>query len=161
MFSLPQFRGISPCVAPPFNPSILNRSRLGVETTAVPRSINPVDRLVGKNVSIFRKAKGLSQTALGDEVGVTFQQIQKYEKGINRIGPSRLQKIAEVLDVPISQLFDASGEAEVSISGPVVTELLADNYAVDMLKAFARISNKGTRRSLVHLANAIAEAEGS
>jgi len=75
------------------------------------KRVGPIDELVGRNIRIFRKAKGLSQARLGSTVGVTFQQIQKYEKGANRIGPSRLAKIATALEVPISRLFDTSASS--------------------------------------------------
>src|SRR5258708_12298781 len=75
------------------------------------KRIEPVDKLVGQNIRIFRTAKGISQTELGNSVGVTFQQIQKYEKGANRVGSSRLAKIAVVLQVPVSHFFDNSASA--------------------------------------------------
>lgn len=61
-----------------------------------------VDALVGKNVRIIRQDQGISQTALAREIGVTFQQVQKYESGVNRVGAGRLHKIASVFGVPIS-----------------------------------------------------------
>ena len=122
------------------------------------KRIEPVDRFVGKNIRIFRTAKGISQTVLGDAVGVTFQQIQKYENGMNRVGSSRLAKIAAVLEVPISRFFDNSvTAADGPVAGPVVTDLLASPYAVQMLKAFASLPNDGMRRSLVVLARTISE----
>ena len=122
------------------------------------KRIEAVDRLVGKNIRIFRTAKGISQTVLGDAVGVTFQQIQKYENGMNRVGSSRLAKIATVLEVPISRFFDNSVTAsDGPVAGPVVTDLLSSPYAVQMLKAFATLPNDGMRRSLVSLARTISE----
>src|SRR5271165_4363752 len=89
------------------------------------KRIEPVDKLVGQNIRIFRNAKGISQTELGNAVGVTFQQIQKYENGVNRVSSSRLAKIAKVLSTPISSLFDNSAKsAEGLVSGPIVTDLL-------------------------------------
>lgn len=123
------------------------------------KRIEPVDRLVGSNIRIFRTAKGMSQTALGDSLGVTFQQIQKYEKGVNRVGSSRLQKIAEVLDVPVNRLFDnAITHLEKPVPNQVVTDLLALPYSVQLLKAFARLPNDRLRRTLAHLAESIAES---
>ncbi len=122
------------------------------------KRIEPVDRLVGSNIRIFRTAKGLSQTALGDSLGVTFQQVQKYEKGVNRVGSSRLQKIAEVLGVPVNRLFDnAINDIEKPVSNEVVTDLLALPYSVQLLKAFAKLPNDRLRRTLAHLTESIAE----
>src|SRR5579871_6767012 len=86
------------------------------EQIEMAKRIEPVDKLVGQNIRIFRTAKGISQTELGNSVGVTFQQIQKYEKGANRVGSSRLAKIGAVLKVPISAFFDNSAA---SADGPV------------------------------------------
>jgi len=122
------------------------------------KRVEPVDRLVGQNIRIFRTAKGISQTVLGNSVGVTFQQIQKYENGANRVGSSRLARIAGVLGVPISRFFDNSATAaDGPVAGPVVTDLLTSPYAVQMLKAFASLPNDRMRRSLVVLAETISE----
>ena len=66
---------------------------------------DPVDVEVGHRIRIERLSRGLSQTALANQLGVTFQQVQKYEKGVNRVGAGRLTKIAEVLGVPVSTFF--------------------------------------------------------
>ncbi len=122
------------------------------------KRVEPVDKLVGQNIRIFRTAKGISQTELGNAVGVTVQQIQKYENGANRVGSSRLFKIAEVLEVPIGRFFDnAATASDGSAAGPVVTDLLNSPYAVQMLKAFARLPSDSMRRSLVVLAERISE----
>src|SRR3981081_2626558 len=97
------------------------------------KRIEPVDKLVGQNIRIFRMAKGISQTELGNSVGVTFQQIQKYEKGANRVGSSRLAKIAAILKVPISHFFDNSASGgDGPVSGAVGAHLLICTYAVNM-----------------------------
>ena len=102
--------------------------------------IDSVDKLVGQNIRIFRTAKGISQTELGSAVGVTVQQIQKYENGVNRVGSSRLFKIAQALEIPIGRFFDnAATASDAPVAGPVVTDLLNSPYAVQMLKAFARL----------------------
>jgi transcriptional regulator with XRE-family HTH domain len=123
------------------------------------KKIEPVDKLVGQNIRIFRMAKGISQTELGNSVGVTFQQIQKYEKGANRVGSSRLAKIAVILKAPISCFFDNSASgSDGPVAGPVVTDLLISPYAVQMLKAFAKLPNDKLRRSLVVLTESIAKS---
>lgn len=83
---------------------------------------HPVDVTVGNRVREMRIRKGLSQQALGEQVGVSFQQIQKYERGTNRMGSSRLVQIADVLDVPVSSFFDGLGKAgdvDVAEGGPL------------------------------------------
>ena len=120
---------------------------------------DPVDILVGKNIRFFRKAKGFSQSQMGSELGVTFQQVQKYENGHNRVGSSRLARISKVLDVPISKLFtgaatDAKGNADAR-----VTELLHKPHALRMLKALADLPDDKTRLAIIALMEGIAEAK--
>jgi transcriptional regulator with XRE-family HTH domain len=74
------------------------------------KSNNPIDSLVGARIRLLRKRRKMSQEQLGKAIGVTFQQIQKYENGKNRVGASRLHRVAIALDVPITELFDGSGE---------------------------------------------------
>ncbi len=123
----------------------------------MPRIINSIDKQVGQNIRIFREAKGLSQTKLGDAIGVTFQQIQKYEKGTNRIGAGRLVQIAEVLGLPIARIFDSVASiVGTRQGGPVVTDLLSAPYAVDMLQAFSKVPSNSVKRSLVALTQSVA-----
>jgi transcriptional regulator with XRE-family HTH domain len=74
------------------------------------RKSDPLDAMVGAKVRVFRINRGISQTALAEQLGVTFQQVQKYEKGANRIGASRLSQIATALDISIAELFEPSRE---------------------------------------------------
>ena len=74
----------------------------------MPRTPHEVDRIVGRNIRIYRLAKGLSQTQLADQLGLTFQQVQKYEKGKNRVGAGRLFEISQILDVPLPSMFEGS-----------------------------------------------------
>ncbi len=116
------------------------------------KSPDPIDKLVGQNIRIFRKARGVSQTVLANHLGVTFQQVQKYENGLNRVGSGRLAKIAKVFDVPIDRFFhnrttDTEGKGEADI----VTELLGSPYALQMLKALKNIPDNKLRLSLVRL----------
>jgi len=118
------------------------------------RSPRPVDVVVGQNVRIGRLQKGLSQTELGARIGVTFQQIQKYEKGANRIGASRLQQIADVLRVPIPTLFDGAPTAYHSCQRSV-QGLLAKPLALRLLLAFDKINDEAARLAVVHLVESI------
>ncbi|KAB0682851.1 helix-turn-helix domain-containing protein [Aureimonas leprariae] len=127
---------------------------------------NPVDVHVGSRVRLRRTMLGMSQERLGEALGITFQQIQKYEKGLNRIGASRLQKICEVLNVPISFFFEDAPNVEGTGEG--FRESAGPNYVVDFLsspeglqlnRAFVRISDPKVRRRLIDLVRALADAE--
>lgn len=123
---------------------------------------DPTDKFVGQNIRLFRKAKGLSQTQLGEAIGVTFQQVQKYENGFNRVGSSRLARIATALEVPVQSFFDGI-LPEQDRPGPAesVGDMLGTPYALDMLKALSHISNPKVRRALVALAESIATQKNS
>ena len=118
-----------------------------------PKEATEVDQTVGARITAMRKAKGLSQADLGVAVGVTFQQIQKYEKGINRVGASRLQQIAKCLDVPVSTLFEDNAEMA---KQPGDLLLLGTHGAVTLLKAFAEIENNELRRNVLAIVRDIA-----
>jgi transcriptional regulator with XRE-family HTH domain len=112
-----------------------------------------VDTAVGRNVRIWRMAKGLTQAQLADRVGVTFQQLQKYEIGGNRIPTGRLVKLAGILDVPISALFEGTNGAEPPRS---LLALIADSRSFRLAHAFAGIKNNAMRLSVVNLVEKIA-----
>jgi transcriptional regulator with XRE-family HTH domain len=127
---------------------------------------NPIDIHVGSRIRLRRTMLGMSQEKLGESLGITFQQIQKYEKGTNRVGASRLQNISSILNVPVAFFFeDAPGEG----GGSGLAEPSSSNYVVDFLssseglqlnRAFVRISDPKVRRKLVDLVKALAaEAE--
>jgi transcriptional regulator with XRE-family HTH domain len=101
---------------------------------------------------------GMSQERLGELLGLTFQQVQKYEKGSNRIGASRLFEIARVLDVSIQYFFEGfEGAASVlSAEGCTVTSMLQSKEGVDLSRAFARITQSSQRRAIVALVEALA-----
>ncbi|WP_068084747.1 helix-turn-helix domain-containing protein [Polycladidibacter stylochi] len=124
---------------------------------------NPIDIHVGSRVRLRRMMLGMSQEKLGESLGITFQQIQKYEKGTNRIGASRLQHIATILKVPVAFFFeDAPGSPE-SVQG--VSDNPQTSYVVDFLsssdglalnKAFVRIEDPKVRKKVVELVRSIA-----
>jgi transcriptional regulator with XRE-family HTH domain len=125
---------------------------------------NPIDVHVGSRIRFRRNMLGMSQEKLGESLGITFQQIQKYEKGTNRVGASRLQAIASILDVPVSFFFDdapggqpgaAPGLAEESPTSFVV-DFLNSAEGIQLNRAFARISNPVVRRKMIDLVKAIA-----
>ena len=128
---------------------------------------HPVDLHVGGRLKQIRGLRGLSQTNLADAVGLTFQQIQKYEKGTNRVGASRIQQIAEILQVPVSFLFEGGPSG---VPGPegfsegaspsYVSDFLATSEGLALTKAFTRITDSKMRRSIVDLVEQIAAREG-
>lgn len=122
---------------------------------------NPIDIHVGGRVRLRRMMLGMSQEKLGEQLGITFQQIQKYEKGTNRIGASRLQNIAAVLSVPVGFFFDgAPGPGEIaapdSKSGSYVVDFLSSSEGLQLNRAFVRISDARVRRRVVDLVRALA-----
>ena len=115
---------------------------------------NPIDVHVGSRVRLRRNMLGLSQEKLGEAIGLTFQQVQKYERGANRVGASRLHELSRVLDVPVSFFFgatDAGSEDTRAILG-----FLDTSYSLRLLRAFSRIPPGGIQRAVVELVESIA-----
>lgn len=132
------------------------------------KSPNPIDKHVGSRVRMRRVLIGMSQERLGDALGLTFQQVQKYEKGTNRIGASRLQQISRILGMPVEFFFEGAptGEQEPVSVGfndvadtPYVADFLSTNEGVQLNRAFLRIKDPKMRRRVVDLVNAIAGEE--
>jgi len=115
---------------------------------------SPIDVAVGRNVRIWRMARGMSQAQLASRLDVTFQQLQKYEVGANRIGTGRLVKVAAVLRIPIATLFDGA-DTDPSRS---LLALVSDARAFRLAQAFAAIDNSTLRLSVVYLVEKIALA---
>jgi DNA-binding XRE family transcriptional regulator len=116
---------------------------------------NPVDVYVGQRVRMRRIEIRMSQEFLGEQIGLTFQQIQKYEKGTNRIGASRIQQIGKVLKVPASFFFDGApggweGEAS-SQTSPALLEVLGTREGQILINSFVRVTDAEIRRSFVCL----------
>ncbi len=109
---------------------------------------------------------GMTQMGLGDAVGLTFQQIQKYEKGTNRISASRMQQFARVLDVPMSFFFEGAPEAQVTgnrkgstkgfVTPAYVTNFLISREGQDIIKAFSQINDRKLQRKIIDLAKELA-----
>ena len=124
---------------------------------------NPTDKHVGSRVRMRRMMLSMSQEKLGDALGLTFQQVQKYEKGTNRIGASRLQQISHILQVPVSFFFEGApnpGEQsqglEEAPSPAYVADFLATSDGLALTKAFMRIDDAKLRRRIVDLVEQIA-----
>jgi transcriptional regulator with XRE-family HTH domain len=128
---------------------------------------NPIDKHVGARLRMQRMLIGMSQEKLGDALGITFQQIQKYEKGANRIGASRLQELARILNVPPAFFFEdappgaapAAGFAEPNTSSYLV-DFLSTSEGLQLNKAFALIRDSRVRRSILDLVASLARHSG-
>ena len=125
---------------------------------AAKKAPNPIDKHVGSRVRMRRMMLAMSQEKLGDALGLTFQQVQKYEKGTNRIGASRLQHIASIQQVSISFFFeDAPGQSSI-LDEPCdyVSGFLATSEGLALTNAYIHIKNAKLRRSIVALVKQIA-----
>ncbi len=119
----------------------------------------PTDQYVGSRVRARRMTLGMSQEKLGDALGLTFQQVQKYEKGTNRIGASRLHHIAHILQVPIESLFEGAPGQKFAGDGPsldYVSDFTSSTEGRALIKAFSHL-NRDLRRRLVNLVEEIAD----
>jgi transcriptional regulator with XRE-family HTH domain len=127
------------------------------------KPLNSIDKHVGSRVRMRRLMLGMSQSKLGDELGITFQQVQKYEKGTNRMGASRLQHISDILQVPVPFFFEGAphvpgqttGNGAAPPSPAYVTEFLASSDGLALTKAFMRIKKRELRRGIVALVEGI------
>jgi len=127
---------------------------------------NPTDELVGQHIKAYRLKSGLSQTELAEKLGITFQQIQKYEKGINRVGAGRLFEIARMLGIAIEDLFPKpdSTQAEMPDSAQRfsdITSLVTSIETLRLVQSFARITDPKKRKRIVALIQEVAETESS
>jgi transcriptional regulator with XRE-family HTH domain len=127
---------------------------------------NPVDKHVGGRVRMRRMMVGMSQEKLGDALGLTFQQVQKYEKGTNRIGASRLQQISQILQAPVAFFFEgapiAASETDATNGAQpssYVSDFLSTSDGLALTKSFTRIKDAKLRRRIVELVQQIAGEE--
>ena len=130
------------------------------------RAPDAIDIYVGGRIRMRRLMLKMSQTRLADQLGVTFQQVQKYEKGMNRVGASRLQTIATVLGVPPSFFFHQEGDDSVTTAGigsfgglSDVTQFLQSREGVALNQSFQKISDTKIRQKIVALVKAMAEMD--
>jgi transcriptional regulator with XRE-family HTH domain len=139
------------------------------EAMAPRKQPNPIDVHVGSRLKLRRTMMGMTQEKLGDALGVTFQQVQKYEKGANRIGASRLQEISRILDVPVSFFFEDAKQAIEPQVGRMEFGFAEEVSAFDvprgssseahaLAKAFTRISDARIRRRVIDLVETLADA---
>jgi transcriptional regulator with XRE-family HTH domain len=115
----------------------------------------PLDKVIGRRMRARRLQLGLSQQALGDALGVSYQQVQKYEQGVSRIGAGRLQQLAEILDVPVSVFFDEKRGG--SQDGDAVFAVLNTRYSFRLVTAFAKMRDRRIQQCVVHLVEQVAD----
>ena len=121
----------------------------------MPKRKTSHDREIGRRIRVRRQELGLSQTELGNALQVSFQQVQKYEKGTNRISAGRLQELGQVLNVPVTFFFeDLAG----STGGSKISEMLESVYAIRLLKAFTKIGDRNVQRTAVELIEAMTDS---
>lgn len=130
---------------------------------------NPIDVHVGARIRVRRSLLGLSQESLGEAIGLTFQQIQKYEQGANRIGAGRLYRFSRILGVPVQYFFDDLPSGLESVEGQVAQGLrdtkrkpaprdpLTKRETLELVRAYYRISDPSIRRTLCDLVKACAD----
>lgn len=131
------------------------------------RRPNPIDVHVGSRVRLRRMLLGISQEKLGERLGLTFQQVQKYEKGVNRIGASRLFDLSTVLGVPIAFFYEdapasearvqpTAGFAEAAPADSNILEFLSTREGLELNRAFSRIQDPKARRAILELVRSLA-----
>jgi transcriptional regulator with XRE-family HTH domain len=133
----------------------------------MPRDVaHPIDKHVGAKLRLRRTTLGMSQSTLAEALGLTFQQVQKYENGANRIGAGRLQQIAHILEVPVESFFEGlphePGRRRVPTDAPdmqYVADYLATADGHELANAFMQIPNPKLRRSIVKLVEQLAATE--
>jgi transcriptional regulator with XRE-family HTH domain len=125
------------------------------------KQANPIDAQVGNRVRIRRMLIGMSQEKLGDLLGLTFQQVQKYEKGVNRIGAGRLYEVARILGVPIDFFYEGVGATagNATESGPPVMEFVSSGEGLQLSLAFMKIKDPKVRKRVLDLVKSLVEEE--
>src|SRR5579871_309796 len=129
------------------------------------KQANPVDVQVGNRVRIRRMLIGMSQERLGDLLGLTFQQVQKYEKGVNRIGAGRLFEVARILNVPIDFFYEGlnsvsqPGLGEPDVTAPPVMEFVSSGEGLQLSLAFMKIKDSKVRKRVLDLVKSLSQEE--
>lgn len=131
---------------------------------AIPRnrqtSRDPVDRQIGQRIRAFRVAQKISQAELGRRIGVSFQQVQKYESGSNRVRGSQIKELAAALDVSVAALFGASDEPGEKGFDAVLLEMMSRRYSARLLEAFFAVPTKREQRAILAMLEAMASKTG-
>jgi transcriptional regulator with XRE-family HTH domain len=137
-------------------------------TIAAKKAPNPTDKHVGRRVRMRRKMLAMSQEKLADALGLTFQQVQKYENGTNRMGASRLQQMSDILQVPVAFFFEGAPNASAphgsngsALSMVQIDDFVSNSDGLRLIGAFMRIDNAALRRRIVMLVQEIAGDDGN
>ncbi|MEH6527786.1 MAG: helix-turn-helix transcriptional regulator [Sneathiella sp.] len=127
---------------------------------------HPVDAHVGSRVRLRRTLLGLSQQKLGQNLGLTFQQIQKYERGTNRIGASRLYELSEILDVPLSFFFDEMPKESLALGGGLADpekafehQYMSKRETLELVRAYYKITDLEVRKRIFEVIKSVAHQE--
>jgi transcriptional regulator with XRE-family HTH domain len=127
------------------------------------KQANPIDAQVGNRLRLRRMMIGMSQERLGELLGLTFQQVQKYEKGVNRIGAGRLFEVARILGVPIQYFYESVSDQLASAPGfaerdsPPVIEFVSSGEGMQLSLAFMRIKDPKVRKRVLDLVKSLGE----
>ena len=136
-------------------------------TIAAKKAPHPTDKHVGARVRMGRKMLAMSQSQLADALGITYQQLQRNEKGINRIGASRLQQISHILQLPAAFFFEGTPKASTRDSKgrallmAQIDDFVSDSHGLRLMESFMRIGNAALRRRIVMLVREIAGDDGN
>jgi transcriptional regulator with XRE-family HTH domain len=138
-------------------------ARSSSEKRVPKKQANPIDIQVGNRVRIRRMLIGMSQERLGDLLGLTFQQVQKYEKGVNRIGAGRLFEVSRILNVPIDFFYEGLSAPQPGLSepenAPPVMEFVSSGEGLQLSLAFMKIKDAKVRKRVLDLVKSLAEEE--
>src|SRR5437016_12487453 len=135
--------------------------------TVAKKAPNPIDKHVGRRVRMRRKMLAMSQEKLGAALGLTFQQVQKYENGTNRMGASRLQQMSHILQVPVEFFFEGAPNASEphgsgsALSVAHIDDFVSNSDGLRLIRAFMRIDNAAVRRRVAMVVQEIADDDGN
>jgi transcriptional regulator with XRE-family HTH domain len=129
-----------------------------VKTVRNPRTAGKAEEIMGHRIRLRRVEQHMSQSELGAKLGVSFQQVQKYEKGVNRVGASRLQQIASVLEVPVTFFYEGTNGKELEVDSLL---FLDSKFSLRMLRAYSRVQNQDIQRKFVSLMESVAGIEAT
>jgi len=137
-------------------------------TVATKKAPNPIDKHVGSRVRMRRKMVPMSQELLADALGITYQQVQKYERGATRIAASRLQQMSRILQVPVEFFFEGAPNASAphgsngsALSVAQIDDFISDSDGLRLIGAFMRINNAAMRRRILMLVQEVAGDDGN
>ena len=128
------------------------------QRSRTPRGVGGQDVDLGKRIRIRRTEINVTQDELGQMLGISFQQIQKYEKGVNRVSVARLSEIAKALQVPISYFYDEQSKSSIEVESIIYSD---PRFSLRLLRAYAELPNDLQRRQIVHLMESMANIDPS